>query len=137
MSLEDNKALVRTAYESVSAGNLDGFMDRLTDDVKWTFFGNHRFATTFVGKEDILTNLFEPLAGQLVDGLRLNLNKIIAEGDTVVVEATGESEVKSGGTYNNIYCYVVTVRDGKIAEMREYLDTSLVSRVFGDKLESP
>ena len=133
MSVENNKALVRAAYEAVSAGDLEGFMDRLADDAKWTFFGKHRFAGTMVGKEEILNTLFTPLSGQLVDGLRLSLNTVIAEGDKVVVEATGQSDVVGGGTYNNIYCYVVTVRDNKITEMREYLDTELVSDVFGHK----
>ena len=133
MGIEENKQLVRDAYDSVSNGNLDGFMDRLADDVRWTFFGRHRFARTFEGKQDIVENLFEPLAGELVDGLRLSLNNFVAEGDTVVVEAVGDSQTKQGGTYNNIYCYVVTVRDGKITEMREYLDTELVSDVFGHR----
>ena len=133
MSIEDNKSLVRRAYESVSEGNVDGFMDSLSDDVRWTFFGEHRFAKTFVGKDDILENLFGPLAGELVDGLRLNIGNVIAEGNYVVLEAMGESTVKAGGTYNNTYCYVVEVRDGKIAEMREYLDTELVSKVFGKR----
>jgi ketosteroid isomerase-like protein len=72
MSVEDNKTLVRAAYDSISAGELDGFMDRLADDVKWTFFGKHRFAGTLVGKEDILNNLLTPLADKLVNGLKIN-----------------------------------------------------------------
>jgi len=132
MSIEENKNIVRRAYDAISAGNPQGFLDSLSDDVRWTFFGDHRFAKTFVGKQDIATNLLEPLGGALVDGLRLTLDNFIAEGDQVVVEALGDSQVTGGGTYNNIYCYVVTVRDGKIIDMREYLDTALVSRVFGD-----
>jgi len=118
MSGENNKALVRAAYDSISAGELDGFMDRLADDVKWTFFGKHRFAGTMVGKEDILNNLLTPLSNKMVDGLKININTIIGEGDKVVIEATGQSDVVGGGTYNNIYCYVVTVHDDKITEMR-------------------
>lgn len=131
MSVENNKALVRAAYDSISAGAVDGFMDRLADDVKWTFFGKHRFAGTLVGKEDILNNLLTPLSSKLVDGLKITINTIVGEGDKVVIEATGQADVVGGGTYNNIYCYVVTVRDNKITEMREYLDTELVSDVFG------
>ncbi len=133
MSVEANKKLVREAYESISKGNLDGFMNRLSDDVRWTFFGNHRFAGTFTGKKDILDNLFAPLGSQLTDGLRLEIDNVIGEGDQVMVEARGIAATKAGGHYNNIYCYVVKVRDGKIVEMREYLDTELVSSVFGKK----
>lgn len=133
MSIEANKQLVREAYDSISRGDVDGFMNRLADDVRWTFFGSHRFAGTFNGKAEILEGLFAGLGDQLVDGIKLTLTNVIAEGDQVVVEARGDARTKDGSTYNNIYCYVVTVRAGKIAEMREYLDTELVSNVFGRK----
>jgi ketosteroid isomerase-like protein len=33
--------------------------------------------------------------------------------------------------YNNKYCLVIAVTDGKIAQVREYLDSELVTAVFG------
>ena len=134
MSISENKSLVCKAYEAISEGNVDGFLDRLSDDVRWTFFGEHKFAKTFVGKQDIIDNMLGPLAGELEDGLRININNVVAEGSYVVVEATGESKLTKGGTYNNIYCYVVKVDNGEIVEMREYLDTELVSNVFGKRV---
>ncbi len=131
MSIEANKQLVRDAYASISAGNLGGFMDRLTDDVTWTFFGSHRFAKTFNGKEDITQNLFDVLGAQLEGSLTVNVKNLIAEGNQVVVEALGEARANDGRDYNNIYCLVLRLEDGKIAEIREYLDTELVKSIFG------
>ena len=50
---------------------------------------------------------------------------IIAEDDRVVVLARGEVKTVRGEDYNNSYCFVLTMRDGKIVELREYMDTAL------------
>ncbi|MBL6751728.1 MAG: nuclear transport factor 2 family protein [Nevskia sp.] len=131
MSAEANKQLVRAAYEAVSKGDLDGFMSRLSDDIRWVMTGSHRFAKTFKGKADLLENLFAPLGEALEGGIRIELDTVVGEGDRVVVEARGKAATKSGGRYDNVYCNVLTVRGGKIVEIHEYLDTELVSQVFG------
>jgi len=56
---------------------------------------------------------------------------MVAEGDYVVVQVRGEAETKDGRPYNNSYCHVFKVRDGKIREVTEYFDTELTSRVLG------
>ena len=131
MSTETNKQVVIDAYASVSAGNLAGFMDRLSDDVRWTFFGTHRFARTFHGKEDILKNLFGPLGERLDGSIKVQVKNTIAAGEQVVVEAQGEARTKDGRDYNNTYCLVLRLENGKIAEIHEYLDTELVKAIFG------
>jgi len=39
--------------------------------------------------------------------------------------------VTTGRPYNNTYCQVFSVRDGKIRTVTEYMDTALVDEVFG------
>ncbi len=55
----------------------------------------------------------------------------IAEGELVVVQSTGQATTTSGRAYNNTYCQVFTIRDGKIGAVTEYMDTALVNDVFG------
>ncbi len=131
MGSEKNKALVREAYGAISAGDVDGFMDRLADDVEWYFIGSHKFGRTFRGKDDIMSNLFESLGSVLTSTIQLEIKQLIAEGDKVVSEMQGTSRSTDGKDYNNTYCIILTVTDGKIQEMREYLDTELVTEVFG------
>ncbi len=47
----------------------------------------------------------------------------IAEGDQVAVEAESWGELKNGRVYNQEYHFLITLRDGKISAVREYLDT--------------
>jgi len=55
----------------------------------------------------------------------------IAEGDTVVVEAKGDNVTKSGDRYDNEYCMVWRIQNGRITQIKEYCDTALVERVLG------
>jgi ketosteroid isomerase-like protein len=57
---------------------------------------------------------------------------LIAEDDYVVVECRGEVTTKSGKPYNNTYCYVCRISDGKLKELTEYMDTQLVVETFAD-----
>jgi len=131
MSTEANKQVVRETYGAISSGDVEGFMSRLADDVEWYFIGSHRFAGTLKGKEEIMNKLFEPLGEALTSTIHVDIKQLIAEGDKVVAEMQGTSKSTEGKDYNNTYCIIVTVKGDKITEMREYLDTELITEVFG------
>jgi enamine deaminase RidA (YjgF/YER057c/UK114 family) len=57
--------------------------------------------------------------------------RIIAEGDHVVVEGRGCVTTKAGLPYNNSYCWIYRIAEGKIKEITEYLDTELVTAALG------
>ena len=59
-------------------------------------------------------------------------HRFIAEGDYVVVEARGNNTTKTGKPYNNAYCFVIRLHDGKLKEITEYMDTELVTATLGD-----
>jgi hypothetical protein len=45
----------------------------------------------------------------------------------VVVEGRGQVTTKTGKPYDNSYCWIYRLADGKIKEITEYLDTELVT----------
>jgi ketosteroid isomerase-like protein len=55
----------------------------------------------------------------------------IAEGDYVVAETKGDNVTKAGVRYDNDYCMVWRIENGRIKEIREYCDSALVERVLG------
>ena len=84
------------------------------------------------GKEQIIEELFGVLGDELEgDGIQLEIRQLIAEGDKVVAEMLGTARSTSGKDYNNTYNLILTLEDGLITEIREYLDTELVTEVFG------
>lgn len=131
MGVEENKKLVTGAWDMVTAGDAEAFLGTLSDDATWTFFGSHKFAGTFNGKAEIIAKLFEPLGEVLEDGIKITIKTVTAEGDRVIMETSGKARTKSGVDYNNEYCMVVTVANGLIVAVREYLDSELVTTAFG------
>lgn len=71
------------------------------------------------------------LLNHLEGPIKITVTNAIAEGDQVFVEAQGESGTKDGLDYNNLYGIVLRLKDGKITEARECMDTELVRTIFG------
>jgi uncharacterized protein len=126
-----NKQAVVTAYVALAAGNPAPYLDLLSDDVSITMFGDHRFARTFKGRDDIYSNLFGPIREVLDGTIRTHIRNVAAENDLVIMEAQGEARTKNGRNYKNTYCFVFRFESGKIIESREYMDTQLVKATFG------
>ena len=52
---------------------------------------------------------------------------MVAEGDRVTLEWTSRARTATGEPYENFCIGVFTVRDGRIAAVREYMDTLYAS----------
>jgi len=133
MDASANKQLMQTVFDELAAGNGQPFMDALADDVRWTVIGRSAWSRTYEGKSTIVEELMRPLFSQFADQYRARATRIVGEDDVVVVEAQGQVTTKAGQPYNQTYCYVCRLADGRVRELTEYLDTDLVNRV----LDSP
>jgi hypothetical protein len=132
MNTTQNKELLQRIFAELAVGNSRPFVEALADDFRWVIAGSSRWSRTFEGKQAVLTRLFGVLRATLADRVRTRATRFIAEGDTVVVEARGENTTRAGVPYNNSYCMIYTVRDGKLHEVIEYMDTDLALTALGD-----
>jgi ketosteroid isomerase-like protein len=127
----DNKKAMEEVYGELERGNAQPFVDSLADDLSWTVIGSTRFSQTYRGKEATLQFLAE-FRTELEARIRIRVQRIIADGDWVSVQGTGQARTKAGRAYNNTYCWVLRLNEaGKIQEVTEYLDTELVTAAFG------
>jgi hypothetical protein len=125
--VQRNKQVVLDAY----SGRPGALMAAFAPDIEYTLMGStHRFARTFRGRDDVALNLFAEVGAVLARGRMTPINAI-AEGAQVVVEFEGEGRTKDGRDYNNRYCSVFRIANGRITHIREYLDTDLTRSVFG------
>lgn len=131
MGTSENKRLVLDFYEAGARGDMDACFAMLADDIVWTNIGFTKFSGTYTGRQQLAENLLGPLFGQLKAGIASEVEQLVAEGDTVVAQTAGTAETLDGTPYNNTYCQVITVRDGRIAAVKEYMDTALIDAVFG------
>lgn len=129
--IKSSKEIVEDVLDAVTNGDAEKLLRNLADDVTWTFFGSHRFAGTFKGKDELMSGLFAVIGEVLEDGIKVRVNSIIVDESRVVVEAKGQARSKAGLDYNNDYCLVFDVAAGKVQHVREYLDSELVTSVFG------
>jgi len=131
MGAAENKEIIRTMFAELSKGNAEAFLGTLADDVRFTLIGSTQFSGVFNGKQEFIEKVLAPLGAQLEGGLVMHVDNLIAEGDLVVMQGRGESTTKSGQAYNNTYAQVFRLANGKVQEVTEYLDTELVTSVFG------
>lgn len=131
MSTEANKALIRSFFEAGNAGDIERAMGLMSDRVSWTNIGSTEFSGTFEGKQDLGANLLGPVFSRLDGGIESTIELIVAEGDHVVVLDRGRAVTTDGQAYNNTYCHIFRIEDGKIVEVTEYFDTALTQTVLG------
>lgn len=131
MSAADNKKLMQEIFADVAKGDGRRFVEHLADDFRLVVTGQYSWSQTFEGKETALRELYGYVRSRLKEPGRTIAERFIADGDIVVVEARGDMVTKEGERYDNHYCLVYRLRDGKIVEMREYQDSMLCERVLG------
>lgn len=134
---ESNKQLMRHIFSELASGNSKPLVESMADDFNWTVKGTTRWSRTYAGKESVLNELLEPLRSRLADQYTNTADRFIAEGDLVVVECRGRSTTKAGIPYDNNYCFIFRLAEGRLKEVIEYMDTQLVATVLDDpKLEA-
>lgn len=94
------------AYAALLEGEVAGCLDRMANNVTVACFGDHGL-------------------------ISLTVSNTNAEGDQVFVEARGQSGAKDGRSYNNPYGIAPKPRDGRIAEICDYMDTQRTRSIFG------
>jgi hypothetical protein len=127
---EDNKALARRMIDALSAADVDFIREHYSDDFRiWVggslpFSGEGDKAAAVAGMPAVLSLFPEGLAFRIV--------AMTAEGDRVAIEATGEGRTATGRDYRQAYHFLMRVRDGKIVEWKEYMDTDHARKVLVD-----
>jgi ketosteroid isomerase-like protein len=124
---DDNKQLMQAIFEGLARGDARLFLDSLDEAAVWRMIGTTAWSGVYAGKPAIRRDLLAPLFAQFADQYLNVADAIIAEGDTVVVECRGKVTTKTGQRYDNTYCWVCRLADGKIVSLTEYMDTQLVA----------
>jgi uncharacterized protein len=131
MSIEQNKKLAAEFFARFDANDVPGALACLAEDATWWISGKPGTlpsAGTY-GKRKV-ARLLDDMFGRLKDGLRMRVKGAIGEGDRVAVEVESHGELRNGRVYSNQYHFLLRMREGKIAEVREYLDTQHVSATW-------
>jgi ketosteroid isomerase-like protein len=130
MSITENKELVLGFFADIGKGNIQGALDRMAEDLRFTLIGTTRFSGVCKSRKEFVDRIMAPLGAQLEGPLTITADNLIAEGEFVVVQSHGRSTTRKGVAYDNTYCQVFRIADGRIREATEYLDTELITRAL-------
>jgi uncharacterized protein len=123
---------VRSLFRGLESGDGAAFFAHVADDVDWTVEGTHPLAGRYRSKAEFQQHTFAKLAKVLPSGTQLHVTSLVTSGDWAVVELQSMATAKNGMRFDNRYCWVCRFDGGKIVEVRAYLDSALVQRLFDD-----
>ena len=124
---DQNKQITKEFFEALSTGS-DQYLDFYTDEsIIWTA-GNNAIGGTRTKKE--VVSFAQNILSAFPSGITFNITGITAENERVAVEISGEAIHASGETYNNQYHFLLRIKDGKILELKEYMDTQLAAKIL-------
>ena len=131
MSAAANKKLVQQVFADSANRSGTTFADNLAEGATWVVTGQYSWSHEFRGREAIQNGLMGHVRSLFAERPRTVAFNFIADGDYVAVEARGDNVTKAGLRYDNQYCLLFRIENGKIKQIKEYCDSTLVERVLG------
>jgi len=112
-----------------------------TDDAVWIVPERNATAlalgageTRRMNRRQIADFLARDFGRIFIGGVNIEVTGLYGDGDTVIMEHRFRAKLANGRSYENEYCFVFKVREGRIAEMREYMDTlGGFRQIFGEE----
>ncbi len=126
------KAVIRRYLDALLGGDVEAIRDSFAEDAIWTMHADLPMAGPWRGRDAIVDDFLLAFGGSLYEAgsQQFEFPTLIAEGDTVVLEWNVKARSAAGEPYENSYCGIFVVRDGRIAEVREFFDTAYTQRVL-------
>jgi len=128
---DHHRTQVEDIMTAMAQGRVRPLFDAMADDVTWRWMGVRQWSRSFQGKQSIVDTLFGGSSETLPPSSSVEMHGIHADGEVVVVEHSGRNRLPDGRSYDNNYCWVFRFADGLIHDVREYMDTQLVTETFG------
>jgi ketosteroid isomerase-like protein len=121
---------VREIFKGLENGEGSAFFQHVAENVDWMVMGTHPLAGHYLSKKAFIEGTFAKLGQVLSHGAQLHIKNVIVQGDQAVIELHSLATAKNGMRFDNRYCWVVAFQDGLIVQVRAYLDSALVARLF-------
>ena len=132
METEASRKLVLDYQAAQAAGDAAAIQRILADDVEWIPPASAPVEGAR-GRDAVLAALAGAGARFFdLPTMKSEVHKIIAEGDTVVIQTRMQCKAVNGRDYSNEYVWVYTCAGGQIVRMQEYADTLRFQQIVLD-----
>jgi uncharacterized protein len=132
-AMADNAAVIRGIYEDLSRGDAAAVLATMHEQIEWNEAEHYTYwpGGPFIGPQAVVNGVFARIAQDLM-GFRIDVHRIVAAGETVLVEARDRGTVNATGrAFDAQVAHVWDVRDGKAVRFQQYTDTWLFAQVTG------
>jgi len=127
MSTEKNIQTVKDFFAAIGRGDSGALLALVAEDIEWIIPGKDwPLAGTRHGHAG-LADLLETASKSMETSTEPR--EFVAQGDRVFVVGFARGKIKSTQkTFEDDWIFAITVRDGRLTNIREYVDTQALAR---------
>jgi uncharacterized protein len=127
MSADKNIQTVKDFFSAIGRGDREGLLALVAEDIEWIIPGEDwPLAGTRRGHAG-LADLLETASKTMETSTEPR--EYVAQGDRVLVIGFATGKVKATNkTFEDHWVFAITVRNGKVTNIREYIDTQALAR---------
>ena len=127
MSIEKNIQTVKDFFAAIGRGDREALLALVAEDIEWIIPGKDwPLAGTHRGHAG-LTDLLETASKSIETSTEPR--EFVAQGDRVLVLGFASGKIKATNKmFQDDWIFAITVRDGKLTTIREYVDTQALAR---------
>jgi uncharacterized protein len=135
---QETRQLIARFLEAHERGDAKAIRELMAEDATW-----HLPPSAGVGPFTGPDQVSAALAGAAADNwldvstIKRHVTNVVADGDTAVALESKTASTHGGELYANDYVWVITCRDGLIAQIRNFTDTLHADRLFGLDNKTP
>jgi uncharacterized protein len=127
MSIENNIQTVKDFFAAIGRGDREALLALVAEDIEWIIPGEDwPLAGTRHGYAG-LADLLETASRSIETSTEPR--EFVAQGDRVLVVGVATGRIKATNkTFDDDWVFAITVRDGRLTNIREYVDTQALAR---------
>lgn len=127
MGTEKNVQTVKDFFAAIGRGDKKGLLALVAEDIEWIIPGKDwPLAGTYRGHAG-LADLLETAARSIETSTEPR--EFVAQGDRVLVVGFARGRIKATSkTFEDDWIFAITVRDGRLTSIREYVDTQALAQ---------
>jgi ketosteroid isomerase-like protein len=128
MSTQENVQIVKDFFAAMGRGDKQGLLALSAENIEWIIPGEDwPLAGTHRGHAG-LAGLLQK-ASEMVETSYPKPPEFVAQGDRVLVVGVATGKIKATNkSFRDDWVFDITVRDGKVTNIREYIDTQALAR---------
>jgi ketosteroid isomerase-like protein len=128
VNIEENVLVAKNFFAAMASANRQDLLALAADDIDWVIPGTDwPLAGTHRGHAGLAALL--RTASENVETAYPRPPEFVARGDRVLVVGVATGKMKATNkSFNDDWVFDMTVRDGRVAHIREYIDTQALAR---------